>query len=901
MKKHITQPMLKIFAVLMLFSAMFAEAYSQKKLPATPQNLFINRAEINGQYYYSLSWENGDIMKGQFAEATYFKIFRKYEPSNILDSNFAYDFSLLDIEKANADGEYKRDLVYLNEGTYTFYIVAAYELQNTEILSGISQKIAFKYEVSNRFYLESNEYEYNAKIGEQFDVEVQYYGVEESCKLQINANFKAGVKLISQKKLKGNSFNFTFELINAEEQEITFYSTDCSGHYTSTVVKINNSIKVNYKDIIYFNGNQNTIRRFYVKKTDEFAVNSNFSVNVREDYIKKGFNCNIEYSIEETTLKNATIDKNGNVKAPNVQENLGKQYIEVIALVKNCELNGEVINTYASSGFTLLVSDYSQMPNATVSGQITDKETGEVIPNATVAMYSMDFSDTLNVSDDDEFIGDDLFNESYYTYSDEDGMYSLPVLAGEYFVYSETDNYNPYYNIVDGTEKGLVVKINDKLTFDIQLEKMQMPVMVTFSGKVTDQETGEPIANAFVQFIPSELIDKGILSERDSTFGNELEYHDYDTYNAYTDTEGNYTIQISDDYTYIAMASTFEISQYEHEFYSETSNFYDAVIIDPKADYFAPFDFTLSPYQEKLGSILGTVVDDSDIQLPATVLAINLDNRNDGQSVYTSIARNGEFTFDNLPYGKYIILSVPMTVLHIPGYYVSGNFASLNWNDATVIGVNDVQTTIYHTIRHKALTSAGLNGYAEFEGRIGKKGSQIKVGDKTQKSKALSGVTVYLMNKKGDVLDYQITNSEGNFKFNKLPEGEFRIISDKFGFYGGSADIIIDYKNGIKFNGAMEMEANLAMSVEDNSTVTAAKISPMPVTTSAKIEFNSQKGKADIMIIDQAGKLISEFNTNTTEGLNELDLQTNNMTNGTYFVIISQNNISKSVKFIIMK
>lgn len=887
------------FALILLVSS-FSLSIAQQK-PSTPKNLNLSESlDASGMPSIKLTWERGD----DGVTPDYYYVYSVIH--NGKDSNEYYEYILGSVAE-NKSNNPTFELVFfksqLNRGENTFYVKGVKGTNaNREVYGDASNQVNYYNDYKEPFMLyadRANNHGEIIKVGDVFQVYTYTYGIDEDCDVTIENSFdENAIKFISEENPNiGDSINYkgvrvyTFEALKNGIHNIDFNAVACTGEAAGFSLMVEIGISRNGEFMFFEHSNK--FNKYYFSNNEELTINFPVTKIVN-------FDCPIKYNIDQTTLTNATIDNEGNILIPNTPENYGKQYINVSASIENCIIDGQSVNAIANGWHEFVILDESQIPNSKLIGKVTDKETGEPVGGAIVTLYAIN-ADGSNGRDTNYY-----YEDYYHTSTDVDGNYSIDVNAGEYVLVVQGYGYQVYYNLKDpNSSEGLKIEANTTIEYNVELEKEVIPNLVTFSGQVTNSATGEGVSYAYVEFIPYELIEKGGVIGVGPD-GNPIDWgHNfYGQFVTKTDEKGNYTIQVYDNTTYVARAIALDWNTglpYGEEYYNEKSNPFDAEILDPKVDYFAPINFTIEEYQEQLGSISGTAINDRNEAIPATVLAIQITDRNSNnrQNVFTAIAREGNFYFDNIPYGKYMLLSVPMTMEHIPGYYVANDFASLNWNDATIIGVDDATVALNYTIMHKELVE-GEEGIADFEGKINKRGGIVKEGNGKQSAQGLSGVTVYLLNDKNEILDYKFTDKDGKFKFNKLAEGKYSLITDKMGYYSSNTSFEIKYSEGVKITKSMEMEEDLTMSVEDE-VINNIKVMPQPANTNARIEFLSNVGSVEASIIDQNGKLIEVLNLNANDGINYLDINTTNYSNGTYFVIFNQNGSSKSTKFNVVK
>lgn len=890
MKNQNKLAFLKFLTLAILFTSSIVASFAQQKLEA-PQNL---RADINddnlGYNNVTLVWDTPVGDRSSSNNMNYTNIYAGYGSAD--DSVSLSGYILIGTVDSQKGSENSFELGFLSQGTYTFYVTSSEKIGGVLVESEKSNIITVNVEGNDQFTIYSQNYYYDIAVGDGIKIPVYAYNLKENCDFDVNISFDESAFEIIEEFFDENYTKwFVLKTLKRGTHKLDFEGTNCEGQVSNYTLDI--PVGIFYRDLITFQNKG--LERFYLQGTDEFLVLDDYLIRNVEN-----LNCPINYRIDFTTFIGASIGEDGRITIPNSPENRGYHTLHLGASIEECNIDGEFINAYAQGYVEIAILDWKLRPNALIKGKVTDKETGEPVSGAIITFISL--TDSLN-NYPDVFVPNNYFNTS----SDVNGQYALDLKDGEYHVSVSGYGYQYYTNMTEYGQDGLIINAEDTLTFDVSLLKEVIPNYVTLTGKVTDEVTGEPIQNAFVNFIPTIYLEKGFFDGVDTVYRDWDNDFGYYFYLSSTDENGNYSISLPDNLKYIAQCIGTQVYEttdeiYSVEYYNETTDIFKAEEIDLTTKELKSIDFTLTVKPLQLGNISGTTVKDNNELLPSTVLAIRVDTYNtSGQSVYTTIARDGEFFFESLPYGKYLLLSVPMTLTHIPGYYVSNDFASLNWNEASIIEINDATIALNYTILHRTLLNDELDGIADFEGRIGKKGTNIKLNDKTQSTNALSGVAVYLVNSKGDVLDYKFTNKDGNFTFNKIPEGEYKLVTDKIGYKHSNTNITISYKNGIKFSGVMEMEADLSLSVEDNNNISDVKVFPMPVVNEATIEINTTNGLHNVSVIDQNGKLINQFNYNFIDGINELKLNTENYSNGTYFMVFNQNTGLKTVKFNVVK
>jgi hypothetical protein len=111
-------------------------------------------------------------------------------------------------------------------------------------------------------------------------------------------------------------------------------------------------------------------------------------------------------------------------------------------------------------------------------------------------------------------------------------------------------------------------------------------------------------------------------------------------------------------------------------------------------------------------------------------------------------------------------------------------------------------------------------------------------------------------------------------------------------------------QSGIQNAIASALAANVTAINETKNTVfTSANIFPNPSNTASSLVFSLFKdSKVNIEVLNQLGQKVSEvFNGNLSKGENTIKINTSELSNGNYFVNISDGDSSKKIKFIVVR
>ncbi|MER3328298.1 MAG: T9SS type A sorting domain-containing protein, partial [Candidatus Kapaibacterium sp.] len=305
-------------------------------------------------------------------------------------------------------------------------------------------------------------------------------------------------------------------------------------------------------------------------------------------------------------------------------------------------------------------------------------------------------------------------------------------------------------------------------------------------------------------------------------------------------------------------------------------------------------NFKLETYEATQGYMSGKVSDKEGNVVMSTVIALHKGDNSEYKAV-TRTDEEGYFNFSNLKYGDYVLLSLPVENSFIPGYYVMGDYTTLKWKEATLVGVGDFAPTVLIDIIHAPSGKDRAKGIAKIKGRLlrGLKGIAPGGADEGNIDEAINGGLVYLIDVAGDVVTHFITDVDGYFELEGLEPGTYTLGIDKFGFEAYSEVVEIDYSENLEVETEITL-SKLVTSVDYQDFGTAKlSVSPMPVTDISSVSFDGKAGLSNIKLIDMTGNIVYQSNLNTIDGNNNFDLNAKNVTAGTYILIIE--NEEKSV------
>ncbi|MGA2296796.1 MAG: T9SS type A sorting domain-containing protein, partial [FCB group bacterium] len=281
------------------------------------------------------------------------------------------------------------------------------------------------------------------------------------------------------------------------------------------------------------------------------------------------------------------------------------------------------------------------------------------------------------------------------------------------------------------------------------------------------------------------------------------------------------------------------------------------------------------------------------VGIPAQVISYNVfptDTINGIQfevRTFDASKSNGNFVFNNLSPGLYILLAVPLNENIVPGYFLAGGNAVASWANATLLNVQINSQVGPENINLNPVTPIAGRGIVS--GIIQADSSIFVKRDQTPLAKeGISGAIVVTKDDKNNVRKYNISNIKGNFSMDSLTNGNYVLGVDKIGYaYSTTNFTISDSNNNV--TEVVDLTKQKPTSVNElyNSKDGYILVYPNPAERNFTIEFNSLSEKADIKIYNLLGIVV--LDTKFITGLGAVSIGFNNikLTSGIYFVQIT--------------
>lgn len=538
---------------------------------------------------------------------------------------------------------------------------------------------------------------------------------------------------------------------------------------------------------------------------------------------------------------------------------------------------------YTYQQFVVVVSEFGHRDNcAQIYGTVSFDDNTPV-PNGIVYAWRV-LNDSIVPLQGLKPISTTINNGSFSLYL-ESGLYILE-FDGSTFEHIFFDNAK---QISDATILDLTCDKNNPkvIQIEVRVNKKPLPKHYKVSGLVTSADDNSPVL-AVIEFIPVELMQNDRAG---------VKYPELFHFVAKTDQNGYYQIELPDIFTYKAHCIPMDKQTYQEQYFDGVNSPFEADIIELTGDVDG-IDFRLVKHHfENTNGFSGNVVDDDSLRpLKAYVIAyMVVPDQKSNVRYYSQMVQTDEqgyYQFQGLPYGQYVLFSVPLNRDYVPGYYKMGDFATLKWRDATRIYVGEVMPEIVYTVKHRL--RFGLRGLVSVEGQVIESTGLVKIANLPQESgfAGLAEAFVYALDEFGEVSDFFVTDNNGYFTLASLPERPVEIYATKPGYEEYSTQVAGNYKTASYFN----LIVPIARTILDVSESASSDIYVLQNTGSIVLKVGNEEKILSCEITDIFGNFVLSDNSN---GLSEYEFSTVTFSSGVYLVRIKTERSIKFVKIVI--
>lgn len=230
---------------------------------------------------------------------------------------------------------------------------------------------------------------------------------------------------------------------------------------------------------------------------------------------------------------------------------------------------------------------------------------------------------------------------------------------------------------------------------------------------------------------------------------------------------------------------------------------------------------------------------------------------------------------------------------YLPTYYNSQNAASVFWQEADSVMVN------------QSLVSKNL--YLERDSSYGGGGAYGYISIPFLEGQGLDGITVLAKSlNNGQLYSYNFGKNDGRFYLNNLPYGSYQLVAQKVGFPNAlSQTFTISPQNQSQNNLFIQFTLT-DVEVEENFIPTEIKLYPNypnPFNPTTTISFSLPSSQiVNIRVYNLLGEQVADYSNQIySAGLNEVNFNANELASGVYIVSLETNTIHISQKIALMK
>jgi hypothetical protein len=500
--------------------------------------------------------------------------------------------------------------------------------------------------------------------------------------------------------------------------------------------------------------------------------------------------------------------------------------------------------------------------------------------------------------------------------TDENGYYELTNLAkGTYFVSAwhwDWMNFNGiWYENADSLKDATPIPLTDgQIRDDINMMLDLTSDYGTISGAVTLDESGEPVANAFVSIVPNKNHPRNHWKKRLPT-----------TYTL-SDAEGNYTLSpvYKGDYRVVVRVNN------HREYFDDKTSWDEADIVTVEAGMDTPDINFGVPGMPTDGSVVNGVITDEEngAALEGALVAIfptrthkwfNGDMHKWSSVYYTTFTdASGTFAIGGIPEGDYIASAWARDYV---GEFYDDVRNPFKANVLTLDGVNVMENVDF------ALKPRTGRSFAEGpgQGRYGSIGGicQSTGGD------PVSGAFIYAIDNDENVIASEITGEDGSYSLDGLEEGDYTVMASRSlyetTFYPNAPDLSTASSINLDAEGEMDIsDATVTMATgqitsTNGDTPTTAPTAfglsqnfPNPFNPTTVIEYQLPE-QADVIlqVFNVQGQLINTLvnNNQTAQSYKVVwdgrDMNGAMVPSGVYFYQIQANSFTETRALLFIK
>jgi hypothetical protein len=527
----------------------------------------------------------------------------------------------------------------------------------------------------------------------------------------------------------------------------------------------------------------------------------------------------------------------------------------------------------APSNIALFAVGHHHVPlpgEGVIGGKVIDDENGEPLKGAVIHFYQPGKLFTLK------------------THTDSSGIYWAALDTGRYIMRADRFEYmGEWFDNVRRADSATVVYLyqDSIIIANFGLRSLPTPVNVTVTGTITDSLTGLPIEGALVGYLRPHRWFRQLQAITGFFGGFWHERLDLPALGKFfgvvwyglSDQNGNYSANLIRGMRYISFAFK---PGYIPEFYNNKLIPFEADRLVFMNDS-SGINFALETNPIAQNTLTGSVKDSSGSGVPSHVVLFRKVGYSRDRVRYTMTDSLGNYEFHNLVSGIFYVKAIPVDG-YAPAWFSRFDCAVRNWRFADTVQVSGDVSGIDICVG----TSARY-GFGRIAGSVYSQSGNL-LAEMPEQNATVYAVSVIT----GDVFGYDISESDGSYAIDDLPEGAFNLVVDKEGYDANAVQTIaIDASNGYEVNdAALEIVAEV-LGVGDEVSAVPTKFYlyqnyPNPFNPTTEIRFDLPKASVvTVKIYNVIGQRIAVlFDGNLDVGGHSIQWNAAESGSGIYFV-----------------
>ncbi len=238
------------------------------------------------------------------------------------------------------------------------------------------------------------------------------------------------------------------------------------------------------------------------------------------------------------------------------------------------------------------------------------------------------------------------------------------------------------------------------------------------------------------------------------------------------------------------------------------------------------------------------------------------------------------YAFTNLPSGVYLLKAVlDEGSAGADDYFPSYHVDAIEWDDATPVVLPNwlpVTTDIFMQPVNNAGGGGIIGGtLLDPDGLLADAGTASREG-------GLSGIQINLIHQVAGNYRYAITDEDGNFYFDNLPWGTYKVTYDYLGHDAAEVWVTIG-PNNPENTSVIINSSGTSVSTEDLKASTTVEVFPNPATNRTSVRLSDYSGELELRMLTMNGQVLLSNRYQYTKGEN-LELDLSSLENGMFLI-----------------